>query len=78
MTVQLLRAEKSLFRSLKARSNTQNYGLLFTSKCLLKVGDWYKGRISRYVATKCFIATKIDCLGDRAQLLPSGNKKEKL
>lgn len=61
-TIQLLGAEKSLFRSLKNRSNTPKHGLLYN--CLSGVRDRDKGKLSRYIATKCSIATKIDCFSE--------------
>lgn len=63
-TVQLLGAEKSLFRCLKTRSNTPKHGLLYTSKCLSRVRDKDKGKLSRFIATKCSIAAKIDCFSE--------------
>lgn len=55
-TVQLLGAEKSLFRSLKMKRDTPKYGLLYE----LERSKGKKGRISRYVAAKCVLAARID------------------
>ncbi|CAD27132.1 NOP5-LIKE NUCLEOLAR PROTEIN [Encephalitozoon cuniculi GB-M1] len=60
-TFQLFGAEKSLFRSLKMKKKTPKYGLIYTSSYLSRARDEDKGRISRYIATKCSIAAKIDC-----------------
>ncbi|XP_055953254.1 nucleolar protein 56-like isoform X2 [Argiope bruennichi] len=60
-TVQILGAEKALFRALKTRGNTPKYGLLFHSKFIGKAAKSNKGRISRYLANKCSVATRIDC-----------------
>ncbi|KAH9410774.1 fibrillarin [Ordospora pajunii] len=60
-TVQLFGAEKSLFRSLKMKSRTPKYGLIYGAGCLSRMKDKDKGRMSRYIATKCSIAAKIDC-----------------
>lgn len=64
-TVQILGAEKALFRALKTRSNTPKYGLLFHSTFIGRAGIQNKGRISRYLANKCSIASRIDCFSDQ-------------
>lgn len=48
-------------RALKTRSNTPKYGLLFHSTFIGRAGIKNKGRISRYLANKCSIASRIDC-----------------
>ncbi|XP_034945456.1 nucleolar protein 56 [Chelonus insularis] len=63
-TVQILGAEKALFRALKTRGNTPKYGLLFHSTFIGRAGAKNKGRISRYLANKCSIASRIDCFAD--------------
>ncbi|XP_030750289.1 nucleolar protein 56 isoform X2 [Sitophilus oryzae] len=60
-TVQILGAEKALFRALKTRGNTPKYGLLFHTTFIGRAGTKNKGRISRYLANKCSIASRIDC-----------------
>ncbi|KAK3587509.1 hypothetical protein CHS0354_003651 [Potamilus streckersoni] len=63
-TVQILGAEKALFRALKTRGNTPKYGLIFHSTFIGRAGTQNKGRISRYLANKCSIASRIDCFAD--------------
>merc|ERR1712117_148888 len=63
-TVQILGAEKALFRALKTRGNTPKYGLIFHSSFIGKAGAKNKGRISRYLANKCSIASRIDCFSE--------------
>jgi len=63
-TVQILGAEKALFRALKTRGNTPKYGLIFHSTFIGRAGAKNKGRISRYLANKCSIASRIDCFTD--------------
>lgn len=60
-TVQILGAEKALFRALKTKGNTPKYGLIFHSTFIGRAGAKNKGRISRYLANKCSIASRIDC-----------------
>ena len=59
-TVQILGAEKALFRALKTKGNTPKYGLIYHSSFIGKAGMRNKGRISRFLANKCSIASRID------------------
>ncbi|KAH9524535.1 snoRNP complex protein nop56 [Bulinus truncatus] len=63
-TVQILGAEKALFRALKTRGNTPKYGLIFHSPFIGRAGAKNKGRISRYLANKCSIACRVDNFSD--------------
>merc|ERR1712088_1004080 len=63
-TVQILGAEKALFRALKTKGNTPKYGLIFHSSFIGRAGAKNKGRISRYLANKCSIASRIDCFSE--------------
>ncbi|CAB3376456.1 Hypothetical predicted protein [Cloeon dipterum] len=63
-TLQILGAEKALFRALRTRSNTPKYGLLFHSTYIGRALPQHKGRISRYIASKCSIAARLDCFSD--------------
>ena len=50
-----------LRRALKKKGNTPKYGLIFHSSFIGRAGTKNKGRISRYLANKCSIASRIDC-----------------
>ncbi|MES1923574.1 snoRNP complex protein nop56 [Bonamia ostreae] len=63
-TVQILGAEKALFRALKTRTNTPKYGLIFHSSFISRAKRRDKGRISRYLANKCAIASRIDSFSE--------------
>ena len=63
-TVQILGAEKALFRALKTKGNTPKYGLIYHSTFIGRANAKNKGRISRYLANKCSIATRIDSFSD--------------
>ncbi len=65
-TVQILGAEKALFRALKTKGNTPKYGLIFHSSFIGRAKQRNKGRISRYLANKCSIASRIDAFMDQA------------
>ena len=64
-TVQILGAEKALFRALKTKGNTPKYGLIYHSSHIGKAGQKNKGRISRFLANKCSIASRIDNFSDK-------------
>merc|ERR1719453_2835185 len=51
-TVQILGAEKALFRALKTKGNTPKYGLIFHSSFIGRADKKNKGRISRYLANE--------------------------
>lgn len=60
-TIQILGAEKALFRALKARSNkTPKYGLLYYSTYIGKASAKNKGKISRFLANKLAHSSKLD------------------
>jgi nucleolar protein 56 len=68
-TVQILGAEKALFRALKTKGNTPKYGLIYHSTFIGRADAKNKGRISRYLANKCSIATRIDSFSDEPNSL---------
>eukprot|EP00612_Vaucheria_litorea_P004522 CAMPEP_0171460198 /NCGR_PEP_ID=MMETSP0945-20130129/5160_1 /TAXON_ID=109269 /ORGANISM="Vaucheria litorea, Strain CCMP2940" /LENGTH=504 /DNA_ID=CAMNT_0011986333 /DNA_START=86 /DNA_END=1597 /DNA_ORIENTATION=- len=63
-TVQILGAEKALFRAIKTKSNTPKYGLIYHSTFIGRAGSKNKGRISRSLANKCSLASRIDSFID--------------
>merc|ERR1712160_29131 len=65
-TVQILGAEKALFRALKTKGNTPKYGLIFHSTFIGRAQQKNKGRISRFLANKLSLASRIDCFSDEA------------
>lgn len=58
-TLQILGAEKALFRALKTKGNTPKYGLIYNSSFIGRAGQ-NKGQIARFLANKCSIASRID------------------
>lgn len=59
-TVQVLGAEKALFRSLKTGSSTPKHGILFQHPLIHSAPKWQRGKIARSVASKASIAARID------------------
>ena len=64
-TIQILGAEKALFRALKTKGNTPKYGLIYHSSFIGRAGLKNKGRVSRFLANKCSIASRIDNFSER-------------
>ncbi|KAJ9520892.1 hypothetical protein QJQ45_014115 [Haematococcus lacustris] len=65
-TVQILGAEKALFRALKTKHETPKYGLIYHASLIGQSAPKFKGKISRVLAAKCSLAIRVDALGDNA------------
>ncbi|KAJ6850151.1 putative nucleolar protein 5-2 [Iris pallida] len=63
-TVQILGAEKALFRALKTKHATPKYGLIFHASLVGQAAPKLKGKISRSLAAKTALAIRCDALGD--------------
>merc|ERR1711934_1015238 len=63
-TVQILGAEKALFRAVKTKGNTPKYGLIYHSTFIGRASTKNKGRISRYLANKASLASRLDSFSD--------------
>eukprot|EP00062_Callorhinchus_milii_P024140 gi/632983731/ref/XP_007908792.1/ PREDICTED: nucleolar protein 58 [Callorhinchus milii] len=63
-TVQILGAEKALFRALKTRKDTPKYGLIYHASLLGQTTPKNKGKMSRMLAAKTALAIRYDALGD--------------
>ena len=59
-TIQILGAEKALFRALKTKGNTPKFGLIYHSSFIGRAAAQNKGRISRSLANKLAMAARID------------------
>jgi len=77
-TVQILGAEKALFRALKTKGNTPKYGLLFHSTFIGRATAKNKGRISRFLANKCSIASRIDAFSETPNTIFGEKLKEQV
>ena len=63
-TVQILGAEKALFRALKTKHDTPKYGLIYHASLIGQAPPKLKGKISRLLAAKCSLGVRVDALGD--------------
>ncbi|XP_052235582.1 nucleolar protein 58-like isoform X2 [Dreissena polymorpha] len=63
-TVQILGAEKALFRALKTKHDTPKYGLIYHASLVGQASVKLKGKMSRMLAAKCALAIRVDALGE--------------
>ena len=71
-TVQILGAEKALFRALKSKHDTPKYGLLFHASLVGQAAPKLKGKISRVLAAKTALAIRVDALSERSEEAEEG------
>ena len=62
-TIQILGAEKALFRSIKTGSHPPKHGLIFQHALVHAAPRWQRGRIARTIAAKTAIAARVDLHG---------------
>lgn len=67
-TIQILGAEKALFRALKTRGKTPKYGLLYHSSFIGKAKLKDKGKVSRFLANKLAVCSRIDFFSDKVRI----------
>jgi len=64
-TIQVLGAEKALFRSLKTGARPPKHGVIFQHKLVREAKKRHRGKISRTLAGKLAIAARIDAFGGK-------------
>ena len=62
-TIQVLGAEKALFRSLKTGAQPPKHGLLFQHTLVHAAPRWQRGKIARAIAAKAALAARVDVYG---------------
>ncbi len=62
-TIQVIGAEKALFRSLKTGARPPKHGLIFQHTLLHDAKRWQRGKIARVIAGKLAIAARADAFG---------------
>ncbi|MFB5614491.1 MAG: NOP5/NOP56 family protein [Candidatus Nitrosomaritimum yanchengensis] len=63
-TIQVIGAEKALFRSLKTGAQPPNHGILFQHTLVHAAPRWQRGKIARAIAAKAVIAARVDVYGE--------------
>jgi nucleolar protein 58 len=76
-TVQILGAEKALFRALKTKHDTPKYGLIYHASLVGAAPPKLKGKISRVLAAKCALSIRVDALGEGSEATIGLDDREK-
>ncbi|RCI14266.1 hypothetical protein L249_6178 [Ophiocordyceps polyrhachis-furcata BCC 54312] len=63
-TIQILGAEKALFRALKTKHDTPKYGMLYHSSLVGQATGKNKGKIARTLAAKAALGLRVDALAN--------------
>ncbi|KRX08155.1 hypothetical protein PPERSA_01700 [Pseudocohnilembus persalinus] len=66
-TVQILGAEKALFKAMKNKKNTPKYGLIYQASLVGQASTKLKGKISRTLAAKTALCIRCDALGENEE-----------
>jgi nucleolar protein 56 len=77
-TLQVLGAEKALFRTLKTGARPPKHGIIFQYAPIHQAPKWLRGKIARAVAGKLAIAARMDAYGggDKGQGLKDALEKK--
>jgi nucleolar protein 58 len=63
-TIQILGAEKALFRALKTKHDTPKYGIIYHASLIGQASGKNKGKIARVLAAKAALGLRVDALED--------------
>lgn len=66
-TIQILGAEKALFRAIRTKHDTPKYGLLYHASIVGSIQPSMKGKISRSLAAKCALCIRVDAIGEQTE-----------
>jgi len=64
-TIQVLGAEKALFRSLKTKARPPKHGIIFQHPLIHDAKRWQRGKIARALAGKLSIAARVDAFSGK-------------
>jgi nucleolar protein 56 len=72
-TIQVMGAEKALFRSLKSKARPPKHGIIFQHPLVHDAKRWQRGKVARALAGKLSIAARVDAfkgdfVGDRLNM----------
>ncbi|KAK9235810.1 hypothetical protein V1525DRAFT_451770 [Lipomyces kononenkoae] len=66
-TIQILGAEKALFRALKTKHDTPKYGIIYHASLIGQATGRNKGKIARMLAAKAAISLRFDALAEERE-----------
>jgi nucleolar protein 58 len=64
-SLQLLGAEKALFRALKTKEDTPKYGIIYQASLIGQTSPKNKGKVSRSLAAKAALSSRVDALSEK-------------
>lgn len=64
-TIQMLGAEKALFRYLRGNGTPPKHGIIFQHEYVNQLPEDQRGKMARFLANKASIAAKLDNFGDK-------------
>ncbi len=64
-TVQVLGAEKALFRALRTGTRPPKHGIIFQHSLIQEAKPWQRGKVARGLAGKIAIASRVDAFGGK-------------
>jgi len=67
--IQVLGAEKALFRAMRTGGKPPKHGIIFQHHAIRTAPKWQRGRIARYMAGRIALAARVDAY--RGELEPS-------
>jgi len=62
-TVQVLGAEKALFRHMRGEGSAPKHGVLFMHQTIRNLPEGKRGKMARFLANKATIAARLDRFG---------------
>ena len=74
-TVQILGAEKALFKALKTKHDTPKYGIIYHAQVVGQASTALKGKASRMLAAKAALACRADALFESLEANAKGDVK---
>ena len=77
-TIQILGAEKALFRALKTKHDTPKYGLIYHASLIGQATGKNKGKMARVLAAKAAIGLRVDALADWGENEPTEEERAAL
>ena len=66
-TVQVLGAEKALFRYMRGEGSAPKHGVIFLHPCVNQAPNDKRGKIARFLANKVSIAARLDFYGEKTR-----------
>ena len=77
-TVQILGAEKALFKALKTKHDTPKYGLIYHAQIVGQSATALKGKVSRMLAAKAALACRVDALSEEVESSPELGMEQRM